>query len=618
MLSPGEVIEGRYEVEALLGQGGMAQVFRVRHLKLGSVHALKMLGLRRPGLTQRLLLEGRIQAQLRHPNVVAVTDVVEHNGQPGLMMEYVEHLPLDELIRGGQGLSLDDALSLFAQILAGTSAAHRAGVLHRDIKPANILLARTPRGLVPKVSDFGLAKLTLGESSGTLSGIPMGTPGYLAPEQATDAANVDARADIFSLGCVLFELLAGRPAFQEIDGTIAVTTTIERPPLPLERLRAGLPPHLVAAIYRSLEPDPARRFADCDAFAAALFPDRPALSELVRGHGQPTPIATAPFRPPAPAAARPSAAPAASATQPAPAQERTTGGRFPALRQTFRPATAHSGGRGVGALEAALLGLAVTMGVGASAWMLWPSPSAPTVAEQEGDDDLTRALANLAAGAAADAPDRGAASPPAAGAAMSAAEDEAQGAPAAAPDRGGGPTDDPGEREAEGAASEGAASEGAASEGAASGASSSGASSSGASSSGASSSRDGASDAGSGSDAASTRAAGSQAAGGGSAPPEASPQAPPSLLGSWSGKANDRPLTLRITSQEGDLLGGELIFISGANQRTEGVSGRVDASGQLSLSGGSLTLTGRVEGSMISGSFTQSGRGRAQSWWVSR
>ena len=200
MLESGDQVDGRYVVDARIGVGGMAEVYRVKHVSLGSVHALKVLLLPHPGLRERFLREGRIQ--IRHPNVVAVTDVIEHRGKLGLLMEYVDHVSLQQLLEAQGALPLDQALTLFAYILSGMSAAHASGVLHRDIKPANILLANTAQGLVPKITDFGIAKVVMeGAAPGaTRDGTMMGTPGYMAPEQVLNAADVDRRVDVFALG----------------------------------------------------------------------------------------------------------------------------------------------------------------------------------------------------------------------------------------------------------------------------------------------------------------------------------------------------------------------------------------------------------------------------------
>ena len=184
MLSPGDKVE-RYRVEALVGEGGMAVVYRVRHETLGSLHALKVLTFTSSRIRSRIVLEGRIQAQLRHPNIVPVTDVLEVNGSPALVMAYVEGPTLEEWIHGNSPVVLDQAEKLFDGIVAGIAEAHANHLVHRDLKPANVLLADTSRGLVPRITDFGIAKaLAPVSDSGdqTRSGVAMGTPAYMAPE----------------------------------------------------------------------------------------------------------------------------------------------------------------------------------------------------------------------------------------------------------------------------------------------------------------------------------------------------------------------------------------------------------------------------------------------------
>ncbi|HMV67985.1 MAG TPA: serine/threonine-protein kinase, partial [Myxococcota bacterium] len=282
MIAPGDVIADRYGVEELIGEGGLAQVWRVRHRDLGSVHALKLLLFRKPRLMERLILEGRIQAQLRHPNIVAVTDVVRHGGQVGLVMEYVDGVPLQSWLEVNQPLAVERALELFAPILAGVRAAHDAGVLHRDLKPANILLARVGRTVVPKVTDFGIAKVVEGSFEGldTRSGAVMGTPGYLAPEQAVDASTVDRRADLFALGAILYEMLAGRRAFEGCD--VSIPKDYELPEL--QSLRPEIPDVVARAVEKALAWDPADRYPEVGAFAAALLSGRPRLLEIVEGN----------------------------------------------------------------------------------------------------------------------------------------------------------------------------------------------------------------------------------------------------------------------------------------------------------------------------------------------
>lgn len=205
----------RYEVEAVLGRGGMATVYLVRHMDLDARHALKVLHMPVAAVQQRLLLEGRVQSQLSHQNLVAVTDMVRVDGSPGLVMEWIAGPALDRWLQHTR-LSWPQADALARGILAGVAEAHRHGLIHRDLKPSNVLLAVEGDAVIPKVTDFGLAKLLTSEDApagATRSGIAMGSPAYMSPEQIRDARRVDERADVFALGAVLYELVTGIRAF---------------------------------------------------------------------------------------------------------------------------------------------------------------------------------------------------------------------------------------------------------------------------------------------------------------------------------------------------------------------------------------------------------------------
>jgi serine/threonine protein kinase len=258
-LSPGAVID-RYEVLDLLGVGGMASVYRARHRQLDSFVALKVLVLDRPSVRRRVEREGKVQAALRHPNLVAVTDCLPlPSGTPVLVLEYVDGPPLDRLLRARR-LPLAEVDLLVRGILRGVAHAHEAGVVHRDLKPGNVLLAHTERGLIPKLTDFGIVKLSGpgADATRTLSGQLMGTPGYMAPEQFTDASQVDARADLWSLGVLMYELCTGRPPFGA-DDPQAVFSRLVSGQLPD---LGGLPQRMAQAIASALQFDPALRVAD--------------------------------------------------------------------------------------------------------------------------------------------------------------------------------------------------------------------------------------------------------------------------------------------------------------------------------------------------------------------
>ncbi len=254
-LNPGTQVD-RYVVQSVLGEGGMAVVYLCRHDQLGTAHALKVLTMTSRAVRQRLVQEGRLQAQLRHPNIVAVTDIITLNGAPGLVMEYIEGPSLDDLLNE-KSLSFEQADALAEGILAGVAHAHAQGLVHRDLKPANIMLAVEGGTLVPKVMDFGLAKLLEGEpgSARTRTGSTMGTPHYMSPEQVSDSKNVDGRTDVFALGAILYELVTGHRAFggeNLLQIFSAVASARFKAP---KSLRPDLPDRMERAILGALEPD---------------------------------------------------------------------------------------------------------------------------------------------------------------------------------------------------------------------------------------------------------------------------------------------------------------------------------------------------------------------------
>ena len=260
-LTTGSVVD-RYTVDGILGEGGMAVVYRVRHNQLGTHHALKVLTIASAQIAKRLVQEGRVQATLRHPNIVAVTDIVDLGGSPGLIMELVNGPSLDDfLVR--ESLSLEQVDALAAGILAGVASAHAQDLIHRDLKPANIMLSITPSGLVPKVTDFGLAKLLTGggESSSTRTGSTMGTPHYMSPEQIRDSKNVGLPADVFSLGAILYEMVTQQRAFEGEDLLAIFNAVANGEYTPVRELRPEIPDRMERAIVGALKVDLADRIA---------------------------------------------------------------------------------------------------------------------------------------------------------------------------------------------------------------------------------------------------------------------------------------------------------------------------------------------------------------------
>ncbi len=244
----------RYVVLDVLGQGGMAVVYRVRHTQLDAIHALKVVAVPSRSILRRLMMEGQAQAKVRHRHIVAVHDVLEIDGCPGLLMEYVDGPSLDDLLR--EVLPLEQVDRLARGILRGVAAAHEAGLVHRDLKPANVLIAIEEDGFVPKVADFGLVKDTASSvASHTRSGAFMGTPNYMAPEQIRDAKTVDARADIFALGAILYEMVTGHMAFVGVDMLDTFNKVASGTYVPVFDRRANVPQRMVRAIEAALAVD---------------------------------------------------------------------------------------------------------------------------------------------------------------------------------------------------------------------------------------------------------------------------------------------------------------------------------------------------------------------------
>jgi eukaryotic-like serine/threonine-protein kinase len=270
-MGPGDQI-GRFEVVRTLGEGGIATVYHVRHLHLDVPHALKLLHVSTKQMRDRLITEGKIQAKLRHRNIVHVSDVFEHEGQVGLVMDFVEGFSLAECLKEEGAMSQDDALALFRQILDGVRAAHDVGVTHRDLKPANILLTSEGTDVVAKITDFGIAKVMHVQSDDrTRAGTSMGTPGYMAPEQIRDSAKVDHRADIFALGAILYEMLSGRRAFKGHDALSTMNLTVAGSYTRLPDVVDRISPQVAGAVAKALEPKPEDRFASCRELEKALF-----------------------------------------------------------------------------------------------------------------------------------------------------------------------------------------------------------------------------------------------------------------------------------------------------------------------------------------------------------
>jgi serine/threonine-protein kinase len=346
----GRVLDGKYEIVAPLGAGGMGMVYRARRVLIGDEVAVKVLHAKFVNdetLVERFRREARAAAQLHHPNVVTIHDYGEARGADGfayIVMELVRGESLRDLLRREGRLEFRRAISLMRDVCAGVAAAHRRQIVHRDIKPDNIIVTPadedSPSERV-KVVDFGIAKLRDMASEGTLTevGALVGTLFYMSPEQCKGEP-LDARADVYSLGAMLYEVLAGAPPFnaQSLPGLILKHVNEPPPPLPAD-LR--VPPALRSAITRALAKDPDERQRDASEFArdiqAALLPAATTTTEA-RQSAEPFFPATAR---PEPVTLTPPVTPTRAPTSSAPLPDSTVAARPSAEThpQTFAPQT---------------------------------------------------------------------------------------------------------------------------------------------------------------------------------------------------------------------------------------------------------------------------------------
>jgi eukaryotic-like serine/threonine-protein kinase len=281
----GDVISGKYRVDKLLGQGGMGVVVLAHHLQLDERVALKLLlpeALGSAETIERFVREARAAVRIKNEHVGRVTDVgTLDNGAPYMVMEYLEGEDLARWLKNKGALPIEQAVEFVLHACVAVADAHALGIVHRDLKPANLFCVRRSDGqLCIKVLDFGISKL-IDVAGGTPSleltktNTLVGSPLYMSPEQMQLSRSVDARTDIWALGVVLFELIAGRPPFQSDALPDLVIKIANEPPPPLRALRPDVPAELEKIIGQCLEKDAARRYANVADLAVALLPFAP-------------------------------------------------------------------------------------------------------------------------------------------------------------------------------------------------------------------------------------------------------------------------------------------------------------------------------------------------------
>jgi serine/threonine protein kinase len=277
MMKTGDRIGG-YELLEILGEGGMAEVWKARNIALERIVAIKFLlerFINDPDLQQRFLQEGRLQARLQHPQIVGILHAGAENGRAFLVTDFVEGESLEQLLQahGGKPLPVEEVLSISYDVLSALDYAHnlpQGAIVHRDVKPSNILLDGKGRA---RLADFGIA-VALNEDRKTKTGFALGSVFYMSPEQIQTPRAIDWRSDLYSFGCVLYEMLTGRPPFGgDTDSDFTIKQAhVQTPPEPMRKWNPQVPFEFEWIVFRALSKDRERRFASAAEMADALRP----------------------------------------------------------------------------------------------------------------------------------------------------------------------------------------------------------------------------------------------------------------------------------------------------------------------------------------------------------
>jgi serine/threonine-protein kinase len=379
-------IAGRYQVVQRLGAGAFGTVYKAKDKILGRMVAIKTIRLEGLAaastdlqeLTDRFKREAQVSAQLKHPNIVTIYDIGEADGASYLAMEFIDGVGLDKIIAGGP-LPAERAALIGAQVADALDFAHRASVVHRDIKPANIMIEAGDR---VKVTDFGIAKVTNSGEHLTMTGSLLGTPSYMSPEQAR-GGGIDGRSDLFAVGCVLYEMLAGKKAFRGDSITALIFKIITEDPPPLRAEIAELPDAMERVVAKALAKTPETRYQTGRELAEELLAlTRAGSTPTLRQSETPTSPGLVGAPPPivAPGKSAPPtvvSSPTARAAVPSPETAQPTRVSRPAAPPLPAPKPAPRKHSSAGLLLGlAAMGMVALAVAGAGAWYLFSSHTA--------------------------------------------------------------------------------------------------------------------------------------------------------------------------------------------------------------------------------------------------